>query len=535
MNDSYAHATWMLYYAEKFGMEYWVDVWGEVAEDYHIDFFDAMDAQLIERGSGFEHALIQNHLWHMTSGLSAHNEYGFMDKQYYPQARFVQSTDKPMMFPGAETDIPFRAARYFMIEPENGLYYNNNLIAFFNASAGTGLGIVAKTNSGELYEWILPSEGRNIHLFELPIKIEELSWAALAKVHSGPSGYHRTRFLSASELSIESMKWGDFLESGEINRDDAVGMLTYTLSGGEMSFFQKYISDLSGDGRLTPYDASLLFRMLNDDTFYLPVDPNGNRQMLGLSDFERLDDHTDDPIAKIISERNTQNDSLQVRFVDISDDTGDDQSIDIALVVEGFADKDVYALTLDLRPGSSPLELKELWYGSLDSNYSAHVYNYEDGVLSIALGSAFPLEAPGIDSGSLKQGEKALLRLRFTSEIWGGISFDILDLEIDERSLAYKFEPLNISIPIFADTDPSLPDRVQLHQNYPNPFNPETVISFDLPRESRVALEVFDALGRRVALLKQEELAPGTHHVRWNAINLPSGVYISRLTTEDGS
>ena len=38
----------------------------------------------------------------------------------------------------------------------------------------------------------------------------------------------------------------------------------------------------------------------------------------------------------------------------------------------------------------------------------------------------------------------------------------------------------------------SRPGRFLLYQNYPNPFNPETVISYELPVDSEVRLEIYD-------------------------------------------
>jgi hypothetical protein len=79
--------------------------------------------------------------------------------------------------------------------------------------------------------------------------------------------------------------------------------------------------------------------------------------------------------------------------------------------------------------------------------------------------------------------------------------------------------------------DPSneLPREYSLSQNYPNPFNPVTVISYQLPVNSRVSLKVIDLLGREVATLVNEGKAAGTYQITFDAGKLPSGVYFYRL------
>jgi len=74
-----------------------------------------------------------------------------------------------------------------------------------------------------------------------------------------------------------------------------------------------------------------------------------------------------------------------------------------------------------------------------------------------------------------------------------------------------------------------------LHQNRPNPFNPSTTISFTLPGESAVRLEVYDVSGRLVArLLNGEKRGAGPHDVEWNGRDASgraatSGIYVYRL------
>lgn len=75
----------------------------------------------------------------------------------------------------------------------------------------------------------------------------------------------------------------------------------------------------------------------------------------------------------------------------------------------------------------------------------------------------------------------------------------------------------------------------ELKQNYPNPFNPATNINYQLARGSYVSLKVYDILGNEVAVLVDEFKPAGSYDVSFDAINLPSGVYIYTLNTENSS
>jgi hypothetical protein len=74
------------------------------------------------------------------------------------------------------------------------------------------------------------------------------------------------------------------------------------------------------------------------------------------------------------------------------------------------------------------------------------------------------------------------------------------------------------------------PEKYSLSQNYPNPFNSTTTISYELPQESGVVLEVYDPLGRKIRTLVEGVRAAGIHQEHFDARNLPSGVYVYRLT-----
>jgi hypothetical protein len=83
------------------------------------------------------------------------------------------------------------------------------------------------------------------------------------------------------------------------------------------------------------------------------------------------------------------------------------------------------------------------------------------------------------------------------------------------------------------EADLIAPSVFALNQNYPNPFNPSTRISYTLPLDSKVILEVYNLTGEKVGQLVNQEQSAGYYFVDFNAsaINktITSGVYFYRL------
>lgn len=76
-----------------------------------------------------------------------------------------------------------------------------------------------------------------------------------------------------------------------------------------------------------------------------------------------------------------------------------------------------------------------------------------------------------------------------------------------------------------------IPSSYKLEQNYPNPFNPSTNIKFSLPNSGVVKLVVYDATGREVASLLNDNLNAGVYTVNFDASSLSSGVYFYSITS----
>ncbi len=74
------------------------------------------------------------------------------------------------------------------------------------------------------------------------------------------------------------------------------------------------------------------------------------------------------------------------------------------------------------------------------------------------------------------------------------------------------------------------PTEFKLSQNYPNPFNPTTAISYQLSAFSRVELNIYDLNGHKIKTLISGMQDPGYYTVNFYAGDLPSGVYLYRLS-----
>jgi hypothetical protein len=75
------------------------------------------------------------------------------------------------------------------------------------------------------------------------------------------------------------------------------------------------------------------------------------------------------------------------------------------------------------------------------------------------------------------------------------------------------------------------PSSYKLNQNFPNPFNPTTIITFSLPVQEKVSLKVYNILGMEVSTLLNEVQTAGNYSIRFDAKNLPSGIYFYELST----
>jgi hypothetical protein len=115
--------------------------------------------------------------------------------------------------------------------------------------------------------------------------------------------------------------------------------------------------------------------------------------------------------------------------------------------------------------------------------------------------------------------------------------FSFTDSPHGATSLSYRLKQIDYNgnyrysneINVELGNDRSLPVKYALSQNYPNPFNPATSIAYTLPVDGYVSFKVFDALGKEVSSLVNENKKAGSYVVTFDGSRLASGVYIGKM------
>ena len=117
---------------------------------------------------------------------------------------------------------------------------------------------------------------------------------------------------------------------------------------------------------------------------------------------------------------------------------------------------------------------------------------------------------------------------------WGGF------LETDDRTLyggSLGHGMWRTTLDILTDAAPSSAavTALALDAPAPNPSRGAVRLRFALPAAGAATLAVYDALGRRVAVLADGPRASGWHEATWAPLNAAAGTYVARLTTPDGT
>lgn len=98
-------------------------------------------------------------------------------------------------------------------------------------------------------------------------------------------------------------------------------------------------------------------------------------------------------------------------------------------------------------------------------------------------------------------------------------------VEDNRPRLLIEYEPVSTSI----ETDDEVASEFRILENYPNPFNPETAIRYAIDSPGEAVVTVYNLMGQEVWRETRNHSRAGTFEVRFNALNLTSGIYMARI------
>ncbi len=615
---AYSHVTFMQYYHEDFGPGFWVDVWDEIGEDYlsgrNIPMLEAMQ-RVIDRYRGdhiagvngqagandvassygtadaygtaglygpsdagkqapgaalpdLEKSLLRNYLWHLASGDRSLFNYGFSERENYPTSQVAGSFDEIPVWPDAPTTVPFHSARFYEFRADQMNAAGDVALALFNSELPLGIGFLGKAYNGEVFEFLVKAGTEKRQKLVFPVDWSHLDWLGIVTMNTvGGSSVNSLQLLAGEGPAIERIPYGNITKTGSITVEDAGWMLSRVLNPSATSPFDLFLADVSGNGTITPFDASLVLKNLENGTSF-PLDDNLDNLGPEWSRFETIGNDDAPPAAPVWNKaarpakspsdhadpKTAPPDTVTAKLILLEDQVLAEQKMDIQLRVavaqelQGGHAPEWSALYMDVEVDFPPddggmgpgdpisLEISDMLPGNMDPEL--RIWNYDDEThrLRFVFASSGPL-ASGFDPNGL-------LTLRIVPMNEGYIHFRIAELRLDEYVYTLDhpaMDTIRVMGPVFAgkpdDTDAEQPVALSLEQNYPNPFNPETMIRFSLPEAGHATLHLYDITGRRIATLADGFHERGEHQVRFDArdaCTMSSGVYLYRLTTSTG-
>jgi len=184
---AYWHMTWMLYYAEQYGMEFWVDVWEQFIEDSTKPFFDAIESSLAERNRLLYREHLNNMLWHLASGpIYSLYDFGFEDRQNYPNPNIGNNIG---MAPGDTRGFSLRgkAAHFLSASPSN-VALGQPQFTLESDAPGIGLGVIGYFRDGSSDVQLALQSDSEIQTLQTTWTWEDLIDITIAVVNTNRTG-----------------------------------------------------------------------------------------------------------------------------------------------------------------------------------------------------------------------------------------------------------------------------------------------------------------------------------------------------------
>jgi len=280
---------------------------------------------------------------------------------------------------------------------------------------------------------------------------------------------------------------GDVSINGEVQAYDASLLLQYLIDDIELSATQTLLGEVSGNGVLGAEDASLILQYVANNIDGFPVNTGYSVPDVGRP-----------------------------------------------LLAELYCSEDTEVL-LPVPYG----EYEEIISMEVHYSYNREAFDFIDIIE----------EDTSRQTGLIKQNETGLILYLVTNDAFSsnepidvGLSFEILgDLEDDnvislDKVIYNSFTEYdnigdyNISSSSVSNPSGDLPTESRIVAVYPNPFNSTNTVNFVLSKNENVQINIYNSLGQKVVTLLDRRMTQGEHEISWETSNISSGVYFMHCT-----
>ncbi|WP_233993812.1 S8 family serine peptidase [Salinibacter altiplanensis] len=293
--------------------------------------------------------------------------------------------------------------------------------------------------------------------------------------------------------------YGDTDLNLSITAGDAGSTLDFVVGTTDLLDAQQTHADVSGDGDVSAFDASLILQRTVGGISCFPAAPDceeGTEEALATTSKASGDAGTSFAWGDVTEpKQSVSTESAKTELPLVLNQIGTSvQAIDVSTKI----DRDKVAVN-DMT-------------AQLPDDWQAVHHVADNGTLKISMAGTTPIANPGKVATLTLEREKEDATLK----IGGNVAVnESATQELETKSLV------------------SIPDEFALEGAYPNPFRQAATLEMDLPQKANVTVEVYDLLGRKVQTAHRGELSAGAGRtVRVNGSDLSSGTYFYRARVE---
>jgi len=305
---------------------------------------------------------------------------------------------------------------------------------------------------------------------------------------------------------VENYLLGDVSLNGEIHAYDASLILRWLVADTTLTAQQQTVGDVTCAAGLSALDASYILQFMAGQIPFFPCE------------YESI------PTFRMLAIDGWPGTSPGDYKISLDDFTLEPGRITLPVNLSGSGE--VYAAHFDIESSSEHVRIAGIEKTQAAARASFYSKVGDDGVARIALASVEPLPAAAL----------VMIEMVIDEEIGEDeqviISFNLA--QVNEQDLT------STVIPARGMNPERFPISFALEQNAPNPFDSGTTIRFAIPGTVggpvSTKIQIFSATGRTVRVLVDEPYPAGIHEAHWDGTDergapVGSGVYFYRLET----